>query len=295
MGDLVRIGIGLPTTIPWATPQQIVGWAKEADAAGFSTLGTIDRVVYGNYETIPALAAAAAVTERIGLTTSILLAPFRGNGALLAKELATIDVLSGGRLTVGLAPGTREDDFTATGVDFHRRGRIFDAQLREMRAVWEGAERGMWGPIGPSRVTPGGPPLLFGGGSDAAWRRMVEYGAGWIAGGGGLEQFAQGAETARAAWREGGRAGEPRLAGLAYYALGPDAGEQARRYLSDYYGYLGEWVDAIVESALTTPEVLREHLAAFADAGCDELILFPCNPDVGQVGLLADAAGVSPA
>jgi alkanesulfonate monooxygenase SsuD/methylene tetrahydromethanopterin reductase-like flavin-dependent oxidoreductase (luciferase family) len=262
---------------------------------GFSTLGTVDRLVYGNYETIPALAAAAAVTERIGLTTSSLLAPFRGNGALLAKQLATVDLLSGGRLTVGLAPGAREDDFTASAVDYHRRGSILDAQLQAIRAVWEGAERGTWGPIGPSPVTPGGLPLLLGGGSDAAWRRMVEYGAGWIAGGGGPQQFARGAETARAAWRDGGRAGEPRLPGLAYYALGPDAGEQAGRYLTDYYGYLGEWVDAIVESAVTTPEILREHLVAFADGGCDELILFPCNPDVGQVGLLADAAGVSPA
>jgi alkanesulfonate monooxygenase SsuD/methylene tetrahydromethanopterin reductase-like flavin-dependent oxidoreductase (luciferase family) len=78
----MEIGIGLPSTLPTATGADILAWAREADTAGFSTLGTIDRLVYGNHETIPTLAAAAAVTRRIRLTTAILIAPFRGNGTL---------------------------------------------------------------------------------------------------------------------------------------------------------------------------------------------------------------------
>jgi alkanesulfonate monooxygenase SsuD/methylene tetrahydromethanopterin reductase-like flavin-dependent oxidoreductase (luciferase family) len=288
----VDVGIGLPSTIPEIPGRLTPEWAVAAERAGFSTLGTIDRIVYGNQETVPALAAAAAVTERIRLTTSILIAPYRGNGALLAKQLATVDVLSGGRLSVGIAVGGRDDDYEATGSPFRDRGQVFDAQLAEMRAVWAQESRGFAGAIGPAPVQPGGPALLFGGTADAAYRRMAEYGAGWIAGGGGPEAFAGGADQARRAWRDAGREGEPRLVGLAYASLGADAEDHARRYLTDYYAFLGEFAAQIAAGALTSPQAVADTLAAFADAGCDELILFPCNPDLAQVALLAEAAGL---
>jgi alkanesulfonate monooxygenase SsuD/methylene tetrahydromethanopterin reductase-like flavin-dependent oxidoreductase (luciferase family) len=146
------IGIGLPSTIPGIPGRLILDWATAAERAGFSTLGTIDRVVYGNFETIPTLAAAAAVTERIGLTSAILIAPYRGNGALLAKQLASVDGISAGRLSVGIAVGGRTDDYEATGSPFQERGRVFDRQLAELRAVWAAEPRGHAGPIGPPSV-----------------------------------------------------------------------------------------------------------------------------------------------
>ena len=91
------VGIGLPATIPDVERDQLLDWARRAEARGFSSLGTIDRLVYGNYEPLIALAAAAAVTERIKLATTILIAPFRANGALLAKQAASVDRLSHGR------------------------------------------------------------------------------------------------------------------------------------------------------------------------------------------------------
>lgn len=286
------IGIGLPSTIPGIPGGLVAEWAVAAERAGFSTLGTIDRVVYPNLETVPVMAAAAAVTERIGLTTAILIAPYRGNGALLAKQLATVDVLSGGRLTVGIAVGGREDDYEATGSPFRERGQVFDRQLAELRAVWAQEPRGFAGAIGPAPARAGGPPLLLGGTAPAAFRRMTEYGAGWIAGGGGPEAFAGGAEQARRAWRDAGRDGAPRLAALAYASLGEDAEGHAHRYLTDYYAFLGDFAERIAAGTLTSPESVADAAAAFADAGCDELILFPCNPDLAQVGLLADAAGL---
>jgi alkanesulfonate monooxygenase SsuD/methylene tetrahydromethanopterin reductase-like flavin-dependent oxidoreductase (luciferase family) len=176
----MEIGIGLPSTIPGVQPNSVIEWARRADRAGFSTLGTVDRVTYGNWEPLVTLAAAPAVTERIRLTTAILLAPLRSNTALFAKQAASIDVLSGGRLVLGLAVGGREDDFVVSGVDFHHRGRIFDAQLAELRRVWLG-ERG----VGPVPVTAGGPRIILGGTSDAAIARTVREAEGWIAGGGG--------------------------------------------------------------------------------------------------------------
>jgi alkanesulfonate monooxygenase SsuD/methylene tetrahydromethanopterin reductase-like flavin-dependent oxidoreductase (luciferase family) len=283
----MEIGIGLPSTLASATGADILTWAREADTAGFSTLGTIDRLVYGNHETIPTLAAAAAVTDRIGLTTAILIAPFRGNGTLLAKQLATVDSFADGRLTVGIAVGGRDDDYTASGTDFHRRGAIFDDQLAEMRAVWSGASRGTAGAVGP--VPAGdGPPLLIGGGGGHTSRRVVDYGVGWISGGGGPDAFAQGAAPIKQAWSEAGRAGAPRLVALGYYALGPDATALAEDYLTDYYAFAGPYAKMAAEAALTSEDVVREQLAAFADAGCDELILFPCSPDVDQLRRLAD-------
>jgi alkanesulfonate monooxygenase SsuD/methylene tetrahydromethanopterin reductase-like flavin-dependent oxidoreductase (luciferase family) len=286
------IGIGLPSTIPGIPGRRILDWASAAEQAGFSSLGTLDRIVYANLETVPTLAAVAAVTERIGLTTAILIGPYRGNGALLAKQLATVDAVAEGRLRVGIAVGGRADDYEATGSPFQQRGRNFDAQLAELRAVWAQQPRGFAGPIGPAPVRPGGPPLLIGGNSPAAFRRMTEFGEGWVMGGGGPEAFAAGADQARQAWREAGRAGQPRLTAIAYASLGDDAEAHARRYLSDYYGFTGDFAERIVGGALTSRQNVADTVAAFTDAGCDELILFPCNPDTAQVSLIAEAAGL---
>ncbi|HEY3683369.1 MAG TPA: LLM class flavin-dependent oxidoreductase [Streptosporangiaceae bacterium] len=289
LGGHMDVGIGLPSTIPGVRGEAVIEWARRADTAGFSTLGTLDRVVYDNFDAVPTLAAAAAVTSRIRLTTAILIAPYRGNGVLLGKQLASIDALSGGRLTVGIAVGGREDDFTATGSSFRTRGADMDALLAEMRSVWAAEPHGDGRPVGPAPVQAGGPPLLIGGNGKAAIRRTVEYGAGWIAGGGGPDMFAQGAETIRAAWTDAGRPGAPRLAALSYFALGAGATDAAHRYLTDYYSFLGDFADQIAKGALTTPDAVRDAVRAFGDAGCDELVLFPCSADPDQVSLLAAA------
>jgi alkanesulfonate monooxygenase SsuD/methylene tetrahydromethanopterin reductase-like flavin-dependent oxidoreductase (luciferase family) len=88
------------------------------------------------------------VTERIRLATAILIAPYRANGALVAKQAATVDHLSNGRLVLGVAPGGREDDFEASGVDFHSRGKIFDEMLEQWRRIWAGEKFGSAGGSG---------------------------------------------------------------------------------------------------------------------------------------------------
>ena len=277
------VGIGLPNAVRGVDRAGTVDWAQRAEAAGFSSLGTLDRIVYDNYESLIALAAAAAVTERIRLTTDIMIAPLRRNTALLAKQAATLDHLSGGRLELGLAPGGRQDDYEISGVDFHRRGRILDAQLDGLQRLWRGE-----GGVGPP--TPDGRPgLLIGGTSSAAYRRAARYADGWTSGGGGPDAFAQGREQALAAWRDAGRDGEPRTLALNYFVLGDDADEVARANLGHYYAFAGEYAGAIADSAVRTPAAVRDIVAAYEQAGADELILFPASHDPTQVDLLADA------
>ncbi len=152
------VGIGLPNAVRGVDRRGIVDWAKRAEEAGFSSLGTIDRIVFPNYESLIALAAAAGATERIRLTTDVLLAPLRSNTALLAKQAATLDSLSEGRLVLGLGIGGRRDDFEASGVDFSTRGRAFEQQLADLNRIWSGDE------VGPPTASGGRP-------EGADWRR----------------------------------------------------------------------------------------------------------------------------
>jgi alkanesulfonate monooxygenase SsuD/methylene tetrahydromethanopterin reductase-like flavin-dependent oxidoreductase (luciferase family) len=276
------VGIGLPATIRGIDRDRHNAWAQRADELGFSTLGVIDRVAYDNLEPLIALSAAAAVTERIRLTTSILIAPLRDT-AVLAKQAASLDVLSGGRLTLGLAPGGRADDFEVTDREHGSRGRRFDEQLAELKRIWSGET-----PIGPAPVQQGGPELLLGGTVTASFRRAAQFGDGWIAGGAPPDQVAQSVEGVRQAWEAAGRPGKPRLAGLGYFALGPDAEQAAQSYLKDYYGFLGDIADAIVGAAAKDADTVRQYVAAFADVGLDEYIFFPCSPEPEQVDRLAE-------
>jgi len=281
----MRVGIGLPNAVRGVDRAGIVEWAQRAERAGFASLGTLDRLVYANYESLIALAAAAAVTERIELVTDILIAPLRSNTALLAKQAATIDSLSGGRLTLGLAPGGRRDDFEASGVDFSRRGRVFDQQLDEMTALWRGE-----GGIGPAPRRDGRPGLLIGGRTDAAYQRAATYADGWTIGGGSPDMVAQALDKLTEAWNAAGRVGRARTMALFYFALGQDAEEMASDSLGHYYAFLGDYAQQVVASAAKDTDTVKQYLAGFEAAGTDDVICFPTSADVSQVDLLAEAA-----
>lgn len=278
--------MGLPTTVPGISGPVLLHWARQAEQHGFSSLGVLDRLVYQNYEPLVTLAAAAAVTERIRLATTILIAPYRDSAAVLAKQVATIDHLSGGRVVLGVAAGGREDDFAASGAAFTGRGRRLDAMLTQMNKVWSGA-----GPvpgIGPQPPR-AAPTLLVGGHSPAAMRRAAAHGDGWIAGGTSVRGYADLVAGARAAWSEQGRTDRPRMVALGYVALGPDGHERAHRYLADYYRFAGAKAGQARAGVVTDPGLLRAGCAAYAAAGCDELVLFPCVSDPGQLDLIARA------
>jgi alkanesulfonate monooxygenase SsuD/methylene tetrahydromethanopterin reductase-like flavin-dependent oxidoreductase (luciferase family) len=257
---------------------------------GFPGVASLDRLVYAGYEPLIALAAAASVTERVRLTTQVLLAPWRLNAALLAKQVASIHHLSNGRMVLGVGLGSREDDYTASGAPLRDRGDRLTAMIEDILQIWAGEERGYAGGIGPPLDDVGRPQLLVGGGVEASFRRAAKFGDGWTAGGVPPEEFARRAEAVRKAWREEGREGKPRLQALAYFALGPNAGDDAAHDLEHYYTWLGdETASAIAGSAATDEATVRAYADAFEAAGCDELAFFPTSTDPQQVDLLADA------
>ena len=283
------IGIGLPNTVPDTEGRTLIDWARHAEEAGFSTLGTIGRLVYPNYEELVALSAAAAVTSQIRLTTGVLLAPLYTNSALFAKQAASLDRLSGGRLVLGLGLGGREDDFAASGVSTQGRGKRLEEQIAMMKRVWSGEEFGYAGAIGPPPARHGGPEIILGGASEATFRRVARLADGWIMGGGTPDMFAQAAAGVDQAWQDAGRPGRPRKLTLAYFGLGPEARSQAEGYLLHYYGWLGEIANMIAGGAAVSPEMVKSYVAAFEASGCDEIIFVPTASRLDQISLLADA------
>lgn len=287
----MHIGIGHPGTIPGVKGQLILEWARKADAGPFSSLGSLDRLVYPNYDALITLTAAAAVTQRIRLMTTVLLAPLH-NGGLLAKQAASLDAISGGRLTLGLGVGAREDDFRAAPASFHDRGKRFEAQLDTIKRVWSGQPLAEdVGPIGPPPARSGGPELLIGGYSPTAIKRISRWGDGFIAGGAPPAMARQGYDLAEQAWKTAGRTGKPRFVACMYWGVGPDAAERIGAYIRNYYAFMGPMAEQIASSIPSTPEAVKGAIQAFADVGADELICWPCIPDLDQVDRLAEIIG----
>ena len=278
----MEVGVALPTGIPRVDAGQIVPWARQVEEGPFASIAVLDRLVYDSYEPLVALSAAAAVTSRVALATTILIAPLR-NTALLAKQLASLDRLSGGRLVVGLGIGARQDDYEIAGIDTARRGLMLAGQLADIPALLESGRLGLG--TGPES---NGPRFLTGGSSGSALARMARHSDGYIHGGGPPRVFARAAAEARAAWIDAGRPGAPAIWGQAYFAFGP-ASAAGADYVRHYYGFTGAFADKIASTLLTSQQQAVEFMHAYAQAGCDHLVMLPAVADQAQLDQLANA------
>src|SRR5262245_47695762 len=232
----MRVGIGLPTTAAGVTSQLLLEWARRAEGGPFSSLGVLDRTAYDSYDPFLTLAAAAGVTSRVRLVTMIAVGPLWST-ALLAKEAASLHVLSRGRLTLGLAVGARREDYAVAGVDYHSRGRSLAEQLAALPDLWES------GAIAPFDAALGAPDLLVGGLSEQTFARLARHAQGYVHGGGPPRAFARMADKARSAWLDAGRPEMPQLWGQGYFALGDDALAPGAAYLRDYYAFTGHFAE----------------------------------------------------
>ncbi len=285
----MEIGIGLPNVVRGTSGAVFRAWARRAEERGFAGLSTIDRIAYPSHDSLTALSVAAGATDRIRLVSGILLGPVYAP-ALLAKASATLHSMSGGRLTLGLGVGIRQDDFDTVQRPFHTRGRDFDAALELMHRAWSGEPVGASPlPICPPLPDGDRVPIIMGGSTELAVQRAVRWGEGYIAGGGGPGFVAPMIERVRAAWKDSGRGGEPRIGALAYFAVGADAVQAGASNLLGYYAFTGPYdAQQVADSMLTSDQAVRDAVAAFEDVGVTELYLDPAASSLDQVDQLAD-------
>lgn len=296
----MKIGIGIPGTSYTLPSAFLKEYSRRADSAGFSTLTHLDRVVYSNSDPIIALATAAAVTKEIRLQTSVLLAPLR-DAALLAKQAATLDSISSGRLTLGLAVGSRRDDYIVSGASHKDRGKRFDQQLALMFKIWSGESPAIGiSAIGPEPVQKNGPEILIGGRAPAALRRVAGWATGYITGAVFSPESAKSIyQKVVNYWIESGREGLPRFVGTVACAIGKEQARRTAESIDHYYRYRGP-----IERTNEVPTNIQESdsrnnipssiaeivevLKACESIGMDEVIVRPGVAELDQVDKLAE-------
>jgi alkanesulfonate monooxygenase SsuD/methylene tetrahydromethanopterin reductase-like flavin-dependent oxidoreductase (luciferase family) len=277
----------LPTMVGGLGRDDLLHWSRRIDAGRFATLAAGERIAFPNPELLVSLSAAAAVTERVRIAATLFVLPMHAT-AWLAKQAATLDVLSAGRLVLGVGVGGRAEDYRAVGASFERRHARMDEQVADLRRIWAG-EPPFPGadPVGPAPVQAGGPPLWIGAASEPALRR----GAGWAAGVAGFSlgpdpaEVGAGFRLAERLWREAGRAAPPRRVTSFWYALGPDAEERLRAYAVRYLAVFGERPARALAArcGAAGKAALRERLAALRDVGTDEVLLVPTSREIDEL------------
>lgn len=281
------IGLGLPI----GDPRGLLDWADRADASPFSTFGLLDRLVHDNPDPLVALAAIAARTSRIRLQTEVLLGPLHPT-AVLAKQIATLDRISGGRFTLGIGVGGREIDARAADTDFRDRGRRLDRMLVDLRRIWSGGAyaEGI-GPIGPAPTRIGGPEVLIGAFAPVAITRVGRLGDGYLGADLPPAEMGERFRLVERSWSDAGRAGSPRLVAQVSVAFGPESVlDDARAVVGSYYAFTGS-PDEYAAGILTTPQQIRAAIDGYADVGADEVMLYCWGSDPDQVDRLADIVG----
>lgn len=288
----------LPVMEPDLDANLLKRWARLIDEGPFSSLCWGERIAFNNPDSLTLLGALSAWTERVPLVTTVVV-PQLHDPVMLAKALATADMLSGGRLTVGIGSGGREEDYRAVGADPKTQTiRDMADRVAVMKRVWAGekiTESVL--PVGPPPVQPGGPRLLIGATGPKSTRMAAEWADG-LAGitldldtGRQNELF----DVARAAWAEAGKP-KPHLATSFWFALGEaDAARaQVHRHLRHYMNWIPpEFVDAMAPTTgwSGSAEELVATLRKFAAIGTSEVHLIPTSSDLDQVRRVADLVG----
>ena len=296
----MKIGMSLPVMVPGFDREAVHAWARRIDAGPFSCIASGERINFPNPEVLVTLATAAAVTERAKILFDVSVVPLHAP-VLLAKQVATLDVMSGGRVVLGVGVGGREEDYAALGSEFgaSRFDRL-EQGVGTMRRIWRGERvvASALRPVEPLPVQAGGPEILAGSLFPRSIRRAARFADGLkgFSFGPSVEEVARGFERARVAWREAGRPA-PRLTTGFWFALPPagaDGRAQMDGYVGRYLNFLGP--DAPRKIAPTVRAVdaaaLRDAVGEMEDLGCDELVLVPTSLDVDEVDRAAAALGL---
>lgn len=284
----------LPTMVGGLDRGGLNAWTAGIDRGPYATLAVGERITFPNPEALVTLAAAAALTERVRIAYTLAVLPLH-RPVQLAKQLATLDVVSGGRLDVGIGTGGRDEDCLAIGAPIDRRLAHLDALADRLRRTWRG-EPPCDGasPVGPAPLQPGGPRLFVG----ALMPKAIRHAAQWADGLLGFSfapdpgEIAAAFESARRAWADCGRPA-PRLVTSCWFALGPNARPQLDAYVTRYLSTFGADTAASMATICTITDGtrLREVARQIREAGADELLLVPTTNDPTELDRVADVLG----
>ncbi len=286
----MEVGVALPQMTAGLDGGLVAEWCRGIDAGPFSSVSAGERVTFDNLDGFTLLAAAAALTERVRILFNVVVAPWH-QPAQLAMQLASIDVLSGGRLEVAVGVGGREQDYAALGSPFTRRFGRLDESVAELRRLWAGGEAADGGVVGPAPVRPGGPPVLCSGTGPSSLARAAR----WADGVSGFTIAGDPAEAGAAfrlteqAWTDAGRTDRPRLVTGSFTTLGPGAPEALVAFGQRYLAVFGDRAAKGLSRRMPLhhDDALAEFLVGLAAEGCDEVILVPATNDPALLDRLA--------
>jgi alkanesulfonate monooxygenase SsuD/methylene tetrahydromethanopterin reductase-like flavin-dependent oxidoreductase (luciferase family) len=286
----MQVGVALPQMAKGLDHDSFIAWCRGIDEGPFSSVSAGERITYHNVEGLTACAAAAALTERVRVFANLLVLPWHA-AALVTKQLLTIDLISNGRLEIGVGVGGRSQDYDALGSPFDHRHQRLDDAVVELRRLWGGDPAPDGQPLGPPPVQEH-PRVLAG----AMGPKALARAAVWADGVSGFTVTADAAEAGalfrgtESAWEAAGRTETPRLVSGFFFALGDDAEGRLRTFTSDYLDVFGTEIAEMVAGMMTafTPERVRDALDEIEATGCDECILVPATTDVRCLDLVAD-------
>ncbi len=291
----MKVGMTLPVTEPGWTRDVLMQWAQKIDQGPYSSLALGERICFPSPELMTTLGACAVLTNSVQLITTVIILPMH-DPVLTAKQLATVDVLSDGRLTVGVGTGGREEDYIATGVDLtHKRIAVMAKHVETLRRVWRGEKvvANTLRPVEPFPVQDGGPAIIAG----VMGPKGLASAAQWADGISGMSVSGKAAEAEQAfkqaekAWADAERADRPVLKTAFWYALGDNADEQIQTHLTRYFN----WLDPASRDAMVahggfrgSAQQFKDRLKAFADTGAEEVLLIPTSIDPSEVDRAAE-------
>ena len=301
MASAAKIGILVPGGFAGAPPSmaEFTSFFRRAEELGYDSLWVIDRVFHPNsiIEPMTLLTAAAAVTERVRLGTAVLLFVLR-NPILVAKTTATLDYLSGGRLTLGVSLGGRDNEFGPMGVDVRRRVSRFNEGLEVLRRLWSERDVTHHGRyfsmddvnIDPKPAQKPSIPIIIGGSADTALQRAAEHTNGWVAGGAAsAEVFGQAWTKVREYAAAAGKDPDALESSKLIYTYVDADRDRAKHALEAFtHAYYGPQYDVESNCAFGRPEDCAAKLQGYADAGCQTLILGPTWPEAAQIERIRD-------
>lgn len=283
----MKIGICLPYMKRDLKRQTFIDWCRLIEEGPFNSLSCGERITDYTFEMRNVLAFAAARTEKVRIIPSLYVLPMHST-VLTAKEIATLDQLSNGRVTVTVGVGGREHDYRAVGADFKRRHERMDEQVAEMRRIWRGeAPFEGCSPVGPQPFQVGGPPILAGSMGPKAIARASKWADGLysFSMSGSKKETAQMFDAGRQAWQASGRQTAPQLVGGFWYSLADESDQKLKQYVYDYMKVLGEGLAQGLAASMTryTPEAIKEGIENVKSCGADEIMLVPATAELSEL------------